>query len=96
MIQAMGAAVTMITKKLGEGHPNVVDVINERKVDGVVNTVTQVTSVLRDGVAIRRAAVERHIHCFVALDTARAVVESLLLGVGAHSIKRTDEYLHGP
>ena len=96
MIQAMGAAVTMITKKLGEGHPNVVDVINERKVDGVVNTVTQVTSVLRDGVAIRRAAVERHIPCFVALDTARAVVESLLLGVGAHSIKRTDEYLHGP
>ena len=67
MIQAMGAAVTMITKKLGEGHPNVVDVINERKVDGVVNTVTQVTSVLRDGVAIRRAAVERHIPCFVAL-----------------------------
>ena len=96
MIQAMGAPVTMITKKLGEGYPNVVDVINEGKVDGVVNTVTQVTSVLRDGVAIRRAAVERHIPCFVALDTARAAVESLLLGVGTHSIKRTDEYLQGP
>ena len=95
MIQAMGMPVTMITKKLHEGHPNVVDVINDGLVDGVVNTVTQVASTLRDGFYIRRAAVEKRIPCFTSLDTARAAVESLLMGLGAASIKRNDEYLNG-
>ena len=44
MIQAMGAPVTTITKKLSEGHPNVVDVINQGLVDGVVNTVSEADS----------------------------------------------------
>ena len=96
MITAMGAPVTSITKKLAEGHPNVVDVINEGLVDGVVNTVSEVASVLRDGFYIRRAAVERRIPCFVSLDTARAAVEVLLMASGSYSIKRTDEYLAGP
>ena len=96
MIQAMGAPVTTITKKLSEGHPNVVDVINQGLVDGVVNTVSEATPVLRDGFYIRRAAVEKRIPCFTSLDTARAAVESLLLGPGSYSIKRTDEYLDGP
>ena len=96
MIAAMGAPVTMITKKLSEGHPNVVDVINDGLVNGVVNTVSEATSAMRDGFYIRRAAVERRIPCFTSLDTARAAVESLLMGSGAHSIKRSDEYLNGP
>ena len=97
MIRAMGAPVTMITKKLGEGHPNVVDIINEGLVDGVVNSVSEATSVLRDGFYIRRAAAEKRIPCFTSLDTARAAVESLLMGAGAsYSIKRSDEYLDGP
>ncbi len=104
MIGAMNAPVTMITKKLSEGHPNVVDVINEGLVHGVVNTVSQATSVMRDGFYIRRAAVERRIPCFTSLDTARAAVESLLFGPGPlqqnqgrpYSIKRSEEYLDGP
>ena len=112
MIQAMDAPVTMITKKLSEGHPNVVDVVNEGLVEGIVNTVTEATTVLRDGFYIRRAAAEKRIPCFTSLDTARAAVESLLMGFGTHSatpgqpyrqpqdrpysIKRTDEYLNGP
>jgi len=96
MIQAMGAPVTMITKKLSQGHPNVVDVINDGLVSVVVNTVSEVTSTIRDGFYIRRAAVERRIPCFTSLDTARAAVESLLMGTEAHSIKRSDEYLNGP
>ena len=95
MIRAMGAPVTMITKKLGEGHPNVVDIINEGLVDGVVNSVSEATSVLRDGFYIRRAAAEKRIPCFTSLDTARAAVESLLMGA-SYSIKRSDEYLDGP
>ncbi len=96
MIRAMDAPVTQITKKLSEGHPNVVDVITEGLVDGVVNTVSEVASVLRDGFYIRRAAVERRIPCFVSLDTARAAVEALLMASGSYSIKRSDEYLNGP
>ena len=99
-IGALNAPVTMITKKLSEGHPNVVDVINDGLVDGVVNTVSETTSAIRDGFFIRRAAVERRIPCFTSLDTTRAAVESLLMASGRRgrtpSIKRTDEYLNGP
>ena len=96
MITAMGAPVGMITKKLGEGHPDVVNVVNEELVDGVVNTVSNIGSAIRDGFYIRRAAVERRIPCFTSLDTARAAVESLLIGLGAHNVKPNNEYLNGP
>ena len=96
MITAMGAPVGVITKKLGEGHPDVVDVVNEELVDGVVNTVSNIGSAIRDGFYIRRAAVERRIPCFTSLDTARAAVESLLIGLGAHNVKPNNEYLNGP
>ena len=95
IITAMGAPVTMIAKKLGEGHPDVVDVINDGQVSGVVNTISEMTSARRDGFQIRRAAAERRIPCFTSLDTARAAVESLLAGPGAYSVKRNDEYLDG-
>ena len=95
IITAMGAPVTMIAKKLGEGHPDVVDVINDGQVSGVVNTISEMTSARRDGFQIRRAAAERRIPCFTSLDTARAAVESLLVGPGAYSVKRNDEYLDG-
>jgi carbamoyl-phosphate synthase large subunit len=95
MIDAMGMPVTMITKKLGEGHPNVVDVINDGSVGAVINTVSEVTSVLRDGFYIRRAALDRRIPCFTSLDTARAAVESLLTARGNYNVMRTDEYLNG-
>ena len=95
MIQAMGAPVTMITKKLSEGHPNVVDTINDGLVDGVVNTVSEAASAIRDGFYIRRAAAEKRIPCFTSLDTAMAAVESLLMGSSAYTIRRSDEYLNG-
>ena len=99
MIQAMGAPVTVITKRLTEGHPNVVDLINDGMVNGVLNTVSEAASTIRDGFYIRRAAVERRIPCFTSLDTARAAAESLLFsrsGTSFTHIKRSDEYLNGP
>ena len=93
MISAMGLPVTMTTKKLREGHPNVVDVINDGSVEAVINTISGVSEVLRDGFHIRRAAVERQIPCFTSLDTARAAVESLLTGNSAYSIGTTQDYL---
>jgi carbamoyl-phosphate synthase large subunit len=95
MIAAMGMPVTMTTKKLSEGHPNVMDVIEDGSVGAVINTVTGVGSVLRDGYYIRRAAVERRIPIFTALDTARAAVESLLAEQTSYNIQCTEEYLNG-
>jgi len=76
MIEAVGLPVTMITKKISEGHPNVVDVINDGTVNGVVNTITGGGQApLRDGFRIRRSATEKRIPCFTSLDTFRAAVE---------------------
>ena len=94
MVEAMGLPVTMTTKKLSEGHPNVVDVINDGSVGAVINTISGVSDdVLRDGFYIRRAAVERQMPCFTSLDTARAAVESLLTDNAAYAIGTTRDYL---
>ena len=93
MISAMGLPVTMATKRLDEGHPNVLDVINEDSVGAVINTLSGEESVLRDGFYIRRAAVERQIPCFTALDTARAAVGSLLTAKETYRIRSIREYL---
>ena len=95
MVSAMGMPVTMTTKKLSEGHPNVVDVIGDGSVGAVINTLSGDTSVLRDGFFIRRAAVERQIPCFTSLDTARAAVESLLMAETSYRVQCTEEYLNG-
>jgi carbamoyl-phosphate synthase large subunit len=74
MIESEGMFVKQITKKLSEGHPNVVDAIEDGWVDGVINTITGERTPMRDGFAIRRAAAEKRIPCFTSLDTARAAV----------------------
>ena len=92
-IKDIGVPVTMITKKLGEGHPNVVDIIKEGKVDAVINTVSEAATAIRDGFYIRRAAVERRIPCFTFLDTARAAAESLAEESEEYNVMSMDQYL---
>ena len=94
LVEGLGLPVTMITKKLSEGHPNVMDIMMDGTVQAVVNTVTGERANLQDGFEIRRAAVERRIPCFTSLDTARAAVESLLHGPSGYSIRRRGEYLY--
>ena len=94
MIAALGLPVEQITKRLAEGHPNVVDVIRDGTVDGVINIPEgRVTGTLRDGFHIRRAAAERRIPCFTSLDTARAVVDALRAGVQTYTIQPLASYL---
>ena len=93
MISAMGLSVSMTTKRLSEGHPNVVDVIEDGSVSTVVNTITGSPEVMRDGFYIRRAAVEKHIPCFTSMDTARAAAESLSVEVLDYDIATIGEYL---
>jgi carbamoyl-phosphate synthase large subunit len=95
MLSAMGLAVTLVTKKLGEGHPNVVDTINSGMVDGVINTVTGSGSVLRDGFYIRRAAAERRIPCFTSLDTVRVAVDILASGKHSYHVQPLPKYREG-
>ena len=64
-----------ITKRLSEGHPNVLDAIEQGWVGAVINTVSGRRGPLKDGFQIRRAAVERRIPCFTSIDTARVAVE---------------------
>src|SRR5205823_11684371 len=66
-----------VAEKVGGSGRTVLDVIKERLVDGVVNTVTGGRKVLQDGFEIRRAATERGLPCLTSLDTLRAVVESI-------------------
>ncbi|MBI2952963.1 MAG: carbamoyl-phosphate synthase large subunit [Chloroflexi bacterium] len=93
MVEAIGLPVQMVTKKLNEGHPNVLDVIRDGVVQGVVNTTEGHRQIMRDGFAIRRAAVERGIPCFTSLDTFRAVVGSLMTSSSGYDIRPLREYL---
>jgi len=95
LIGSLGLAVNLISKKLNEGHPNVLDIISDGTVNGVINTVTGNKTPLKDGFEIRRAAVEHQVPCYTSLDTARAVVEALTNGAQSYSIKPLPEYLSG-
>ncbi len=92
MMEALDLPVTMITKRLNEGHPNVLDVIEDRIVSAVLNTISGGRGPIQDGFQIRRAAVERRIPCYTSLDTARAAVESLLQGAQSYSVRRLPDY----
>ncbi len=95
MVKALGIGATTIEKRLGEGHPNVVDIIVDGTVDAVVNTVSGARVPLRDGFEIRQAAVQHRIPCFTSLDTARSAVESLANGGGSYNVKPLRDYLNG-
>ncbi len=92
MIESAGLPVKMISKKLSEGHPNVIDIISDGTVNGVVNTITGGRIPLRDGFQIRRAAAEKRIPCFTSLDTALVAVEALVNGSQIYSAQPLPNY----
>ena len=101
MIAALGLPVEQVTKRLNEGHPNVVDVINDGSVSCVINTPEgRYTGTLRDGFYIRRAATEKRIPCFTSPDTARAAVDALIAGMqrggeDAYHVRSLSDYRNG-
>lgn len=69
------AGLTVVTvPKLEEGHPNMLDMIKEGKINIVINTLTRGKEPERDGFKIRRAAVEHGIPCLTSIDTAGALL----------------------
>ncbi|MCC7371723.1 MAG: carbamoyl-phosphate synthase large subunit, partial [Chloroflexi bacterium] len=95
MIKGLGLEVRQITKRLSEGHPNVMDAVEQGWVGAVINTISGRHGPLKDGFQIRRAAVERRIPCFTSLDTARAAVEvATRAGAELHA-RPLSEYVAG-
>jgi carbamoyl-phosphate synthase large subunit len=92
MIEAAGLPVKMTSKKLNEGHPNIIDLINDGTISCVVNTITGGNVPLRDGFHIRRAATEKRIPCFTSLDTLRAATEALLKGGQLYTSQPLPDY----
>ncbi len=75
VLQAAGIASEAINK-ISDGSPHVLDVIQQRKVDLVINDAKGPREI-SDGYRIRRAAVESGIACLTSLDTAKALVTAL-------------------
>ena len=75
LIESLGFSSERIEKVLSR-HPNAVDLIEDKSIIGVINTVTGDRKTLQDGFQIRRIATERKIPCFTSLDTAYAAVDS--------------------
>jgi carbamoyl-phosphate synthase large subunit len=96
MLEALGLPVEQVLQRIEDGHPNVVDVIEARVVNCVINTAEggQPTA-MRDGFQIRRAAAERRIPCFTSIDTARAATEALVRGAQTYVVQPLRQYLDG-
>jgi carbamoyl-phosphate synthase large subunit len=92
MIEQAGLPVRMTSKKLSEGHPNIIDLINDGTITGVVNTTTGGQAPFRDGFYIRRAAVEKRIPCFTSLDTIRAAAAIIARDRQAYTVQPLPDY----
>jgi carbamoyl-phosphate synthase large subunit len=70
-ISAAGLPVTAVNK-VAEGRPHVVDMIKNREIALIVNTVEDRRTAIRDSYSIRRAALQQRVSLFTTLAGARA------------------------
>jgi carbamoyl-phosphate synthase large subunit len=94
-MRAFGLPVARVVHKLQEHYPNCGDAIREGMVQAVLNTPSPSRGPLRDGLELRRAAVERRIPCFTSLDTARVAIRALA-AANDFSVRPLPDYLRGP
>ncbi len=92
-ISAMGIPVTRINK-LGEGSPHVVDLIQERRCDLVINTPTG-SGARADGHEIRTAAVRHDIPCVTTMTGASAAVRAIAAQKESEAEVRSLQEIHG-
>jgi carbamoyl-phosphate synthase large subunit len=79
LLNTQGIATNAV-KKIDEGEPNILDLIQSGKISMIINTPTKGREPERDGFKIRRKAVEISIPCMTSLDTAKAVLDCIKLG----------------
>src|SRR5205814_4767633 len=91
-IRRMGVPVERI-QKIGEGTPNVVDLIESGEVDMVINTPTG-SGARADGWEIRRAAISRGIPCITTMTGASAAQRAIRAAREAPPGVRSLQELH--
>jgi carbamoyl-phosphate synthase large subunit len=84
------AIATNSVRKIHEGSPNIIDLMESGKIKMIINTPTKGRNAQRDGFRIRRKAVERSIPCLTSLDTAFAVLRCLQVGKLPHELEIVD------
>ena len=89
MLNNQGIATNAV-KKIGEGEPNLLELIHSGRINLIINTPTKGRKPERDGFKIRRKAVEISIPCLTSLDTARAVLECIKLGRNEEDLEVVD------
>ena len=92
-IERMGVPVTRINK-LGEGSPHVVDLIQQRRCDLVINTPTG-SGARADGYEIRTAAVRHGIPCVTTMTGATAAARAIAAGRQGDAEVRSLQEIHG-
>jgi carbamoyl-phosphate synthase large subunit len=92
MIERAGMPVQMVTKRIGRGSPDMLDVILDGTVDGVINTPGPADKEILDGLEIRRAAVERGIPCMTSVDTAKSVVDAMEKASSVYTVEPIQSY----
>ena len=91
-LEREGVEVQMVTKRIGAGSPDVLDVVLDGTVDAIINTPGPAQKEVLDGFQIRRAAVEKGIPCITSTDTARAIVQTLSEGANSYAVAPLPSY----
>ncbi len=68
---------TSVVSRAGEDTPNILTLIEQGRIQAIINTPTKGRVPQRDGFKIRRKAVENSVPCMTSIDTARAFLECL-------------------
>ena len=76
--------------KIAEGGYHVLDLLESGKVDYVISTSTKGRQPMREGVRIRRKAVERSIACLTAVDTARVLADTISMNESIMDVELVD------
>jgi carbamoyl-phosphate synthase large subunit len=76
VIEAAGIPVRQVNKKT-EGRPHVVDMIKNREIVLVVNTVEEKRTAITDSRAIRTSALASHVTTYTTIAGAEAAVQGM-------------------
>ncbi|MBI5697585.1 MAG: carbamoyl-phosphate synthase large subunit, partial [Thaumarchaeota archaeon] len=90
-VGSIEGAITL--PKIGQGHPDVVELIESGTVTIVINTPTKGGASNTDGFKMRRASILNGIPCITSVNTAYELLKAMLeLRKKELEIKRADEY----
>ncbi|SHJ86971.1 carbamoyl-phosphate synthase large subunit [Clostridium cavendishii DSM 21758] len=86
MIKERGIDVEVV-RKIKDGNPNILEVIESGKIDLVVNTPTKGNDSTREGFKVRRSAVEHNIQLITSLDMLYSIVKIKSRNISSKNLK---------